>query len=150
MFVLLCSLTLFTLFDAKFKFLVSVLTFILGGIPIIADYVVCVPFAIAFIINGQYGTGLIFFLLHYTLFSLSTSYMLFNTTTNEVTPSPLVTGLSLWLGVTVFGIQGVILGPLLVCVGIVFHQEFSSYVLHTQNADLFEPLTKLRTPTRVL
>lgn len=104
----------FALFGLKSPFLWGVIMALLAFLPIVGIGVVFVPAAIYLILSGRTGAG-IFFVIFYVLLSGSVEYVFKPRLVGQrVKMHTLLVFLSIMGGLNLFGILGIIYGPLVV------------------------------------
>jgi len=103
----------FSLFGLKSAFLWGVIMGLLAFLPIIGVGAVFIPAAVFLIFKGRIAAG-IFFIIFYVLLSGGVEYLLKpKLVGNRVEMHPLIVFLSIIGGLQVFGILGIIYGPLI-------------------------------------
>ena len=121
--------------EAEFLYLATFLTFAISVVPIIPPFLVCVPWAITISIRVSLVRGLALFLIHYLAFAVIDD-ALYEKSLGTV--NSYVSALSVVFGVYVFGFEGVIFGPLLIC-GVSFAYELSGQSIQATQDDLTSP-----------
>ncbi|WP_028314017.1 AI-2E family transporter [Desulfatibacillum aliphaticivorans] len=104
----------FALFGLPSPFLWGVVMGILAFLPIVGIGVVFLPAAIIMFIQGKIATG-VFFIIFYSILSFSVEYVIKPKLVGDrVQMHPLLVFLAIMGGLKIFGILGVIYGPLIV------------------------------------
>ncbi len=122
----------FTFFGLASPFLWGVVMGILAFLPIVGIGVVMIPAAIIMFFKGKVATG-VFFLIFYSILSVSIEYVIKpRLVGNRVQMHPLLVFLSIMGGLKLFGILGVIYGPLIVTFFLtladIYHTSYQSIV----------------------
>ncbi|OQS05820.1 hypothetical protein THRCLA_02094 [Thraustotheca clavata] len=94
-----------------FVYLGTLITFFISIVPIIPAYLVCIPWVIALWSSTSFFKALLLFVIHYVAFSWI-DQVLYQKSLTAI--NPYVSALSVVFGVYVFGLEGVVFGPLLV------------------------------------
>ncbi|KAG7402390.1 hypothetical protein PHYBOEH_000098 [Phytophthora boehmeriae] len=113
----------FTIVNADFMYLATTVTFFISIVPIIPPYLVCVPWVISIGITSSFVKALVLFIVQYVAFTVLDD-MLYEK--SIVALNSYVSALSVVFGVYVFGFEGVIFGPLIVC-GVTFAYDVSNH-----------------------
>ncbi|CAH0491352.1 unnamed protein product [Peronospora farinosa] len=113
----------FTIVDADFMYLATTVTFFISIVPIIPPYLVCVPWVISIGLTTSIVRALALFAVQYVAFTVLDE-MLYEK--SIVALNSYVSALSVVFGVYVFGFEGVIFGPLIVC-GVTFAYDVSNH-----------------------
>ncbi|CAK9023557.1 Transmembrane protein 245 (Protein CG-2), partial [Durusdinium trenchii] len=132
---------LFKLLGIELLYLAAMMSIVLTVFPLIYAYWVCLPWCIVYALNGNYQTAIALFCLHYVLYYQVDSWVLggfqkkvgksrINKAADH-SKNEFITGISVFFGVTAFGAHGVLIGPLLVCLGL-----FAYNVLKDQQQDV--------------
>ncbi|BBO74528.1 AI-2E family transporter [Desulfosarcina widdelii] len=128
--------TLFWIFGLQSAFLWGVIMALLAFLPIIGIGVVFVPTVIFLFLKGRIGTGL-FFLIFYLLLSGGVEYILKPKVVGKrVQMHTLLVFLSIIGGLKLFGILGIIYGPLIATAFLTFteiyHSSYQNLIEHSQ------------------
>ncbi|OWZ22626.1 putative membrane protein [Phytophthora megakarya] len=113
----------FTIVNADFMYLATTVTFFISIVPIIPPYLVCVPWVISMGLTSSVVKALALFAVQYVAFTVLDE-MLYEK--SIVALNAYVSALSVVFGVYVFGFEGVIFGPLIVC-GVTFAYDVSNH-----------------------
>ncbi|KAG7391335.1 hypothetical protein PHYPSEUDO_005284 [Phytophthora pseudosyringae] len=113
----------FTIVNADFMYLATTVTFFISIVPIIPPYLVCVPWVISIGLTSSVVKALALFAVQYVAFTVLDE-MLYEK--SIVALNSYVSALSVVFGVYVFGFEGVIFGPLIVC-GVTFAYDVSNH-----------------------
>ncbi|KAF4137913.1 AI-2E family transporter [Phytophthora infestans] len=113
----------FTIVNADFMYLATTVTFFISIVPIIPPYLVCVPWVISIGLTSSIIKALALFAVQYVAFTVLDE-MLYEK--SIVALNAYVSALSVVFGVYVFGFEGVIFGPLIVC-GVTFAYDVSNH-----------------------
>ncbi|KAL4477163.1 hypothetical protein ABPG72_008897 [Tetrahymena utriculariae] len=99
------------IFDLPFSFITSVLAGILAIIPIIPVYFITIPYCIYLYFSGSILEMVILFVgyAHISLLSIDAIY------SKNIAVHPFITGICVAMGLSVFELKGIIIGPLIVC-----------------------------------
>ncbi|GMF25677.1 unnamed protein product [Phytophthora lilii] len=114
---------LFVLQNADFMYLATTVTFFISIVPIIPPYLVCMPWVISIGLTSSIVKALALFAVQYVAFTVLDE-MLYEK--SIVALNSYVSALSVVFGVYVFGFEGVIFGPLIVC-GVTFAYDVSNH-----------------------
>ncbi|CAM9742949.1 unnamed protein product [Sphacelaria rigidula] len=111
------TLLSFTLLNIEFPFFAAFVAVVVSILPVVPAYVVCWPWAVALILQGRW-VGIILAVSQNIIFGavdteLCTQASLALFGIQEA--NPYLTGLSSFLGFAVFGAQGALVGPLIIC-----------------------------------
>lgn len=106
------TLVIFVVSGAEYYNFASLLSFVFSAVPVIPAGVVSLPWFLAYLFKGHIVWSICFFGLHFYLSTVLASQLY--DTQIEIAP-PYITGLSVAMGLSVFGLKGILLGPLLVC-----------------------------------
>ncbi|CAI5732996.1 unnamed protein product [Peronospora destructor] len=117
------TMVAFTIVDADFMYLATTVTFFISIVPIIPPYLVCVPWVISIGLTTSIVRALALFAVQYVAFTVLDE-MLYEK--SIVALNSYVSALSVVFGVYVFGFEGVIFGPLIVC-GVTFAYDVSNH-----------------------
>ncbi|RLN93702.1 hypothetical protein BBJ28_00015583 [Nothophytophthora sp. Chile5] len=109
--------------NADFVYLATTFTFFISIVPIIPPYLVCVPWVISIGVTSSVVKALALFGVQYMAFTVLDD-MLYEK--SIVALNSYVSALSVVFGVYVFGFEGVIFGPLIVC-GVTFAYDVSNH-----------------------
>lgn len=112
-------------------YLATTFTFFISIVPIIPPYLVCVPWVISIGVTSSVVKAIALFGVQYFAFTVLDD-MLYEK--NIVALNSYVSALSVVFGVYVFGFEGVIFGPLLVC-GVSFAYEVSNHGIQAAQDD---------------
>ncbi|KAG3116821.1 hypothetical protein PI124_g4017 [Phytophthora idaei] len=113
----------FTIVNADFMYLATTVTFFISIVPIIPPYLVCVPWVISIGLTSSIVKALALFAVQYVAFTVLDE-MLYEKSILAL--NAYVSALSVVFGVYVFGFEGVIFGPLIVC-GVTFAYDVSNH-----------------------
>lgn len=113
----------FTIMNADFMYLATTVTFFISIVPIIPPYLVCVPWVISIGLTSSIVKALALFVVQYVAFAVLDE-MLYEK--SIVALNAYVSALSVVFGVYVFGFEGVIFGPLIVC-GVTYAYDVSNH-----------------------
>ncbi|KAL7689678.1 putative transmembrane protein TqsA [Plasmopara halstedii] len=113
----------FTIMNADFMYLATTVTFFISIVPIIPPYLVCVPWVISIGLTSSFVKALALFGVQYVVFTMLDE-MLYEK--SIVALNAYVSALSVVFGVYVFGFEGVIFGPLIVC-GVTYAYDVSNH-----------------------
>ncbi|KAE8880562.1 hypothetical protein PF010_g4818 [Phytophthora fragariae] len=113
----------FTIVNADFMYLATTVTFFISIVPIIPPYLVCVPWVFSIGLTSSVVNALALFAVQYVAFTVLDE-MLYEK--SIVALNAYVSALSVVFGVYVFGFEGVIFGPLIVC-GVTFAYDVSNH-----------------------
>ncbi|CAI5739897.1 unnamed protein product [Hyaloperonospora brassicae] len=113
----------FTIVNADFMYLATTVTFFISIVPIISPFLVCVPWVISIGLTSSIVKALALFAVQYVAFTVLDE-MLYEK--SIVAVNSYVSALSVVFGVYVFGFEGVIFGPLIVC-GVTFAYDVSNH-----------------------
>lgn len=113
----------FTIVNADFMYLATTVTFFISIVPIIPPYLVCVPWVISIGVTTSVVKAIVLFGVQYVAFTVLDD-MLYEK--SIVALNSYVSALSVVFGVYVFGFEGVIFGPLIVC-GVTFAYDVSNH-----------------------
>lgn len=105
----LVTILIFTALRVPYRFFATFLAFMLTLLPLAPAWAVCLPWVVGNGLTGRPLKAAALLVCHKVLFAMVDSGIY-----NEMAASPALTAMSVWLGFTVFGIQGVVFGPLLV------------------------------------
>ncbi len=104
----------FSLFGIKSPFLWGVLMSLLAFLPILGIGIVFIPAAIYFLLNGHIASG-VFFIIFYVVLSFGIEYLFKpKLVGNRIKMHTLLVFLSIVGGLNLFGILGIIYGPLII------------------------------------
>lgn len=106
------TLCTFTALGIQFPFFATFLSVFMSVVPVVPAYLVCVPWVGALLWSEEWQLGLLLFITQYVIIGYIDT-KLWREGVRQV--HPYLTGLSLFLGFAVFGAQGVLLGPLIIC-----------------------------------
>ncbi len=128
--------TIFWLFGLQSAFLWGVIMSLLAFLPIIGIGAVFIPTVIFLFLKGRIGASL-FFLIFYLLLSGGVEYLLKPRVVGKrVQMHTLVVFLSLIGGLNIFGILGIIYGPLIATAFLtltnIYHTSYQTFVEHSQ------------------
>ncbi len=128
--------TIFWLFGLQSAFLWGVIMSLLAFLPIIGIGAVFIPTVIFLFLKGRIGASL-FFLIFYLLLSGSVEYLLKPRMVGKrVQMHTLVVFLSIIGGLNIFGILGIIYGPLIATAFLtltnIYHTSYQTFVEHSQ------------------
>ncbi|KAG6613557.1 uncharacterized protein IUM83_04467 [Phytophthora cinnamomi] len=113
----------FTIVNADFMYLATTVTFFISIVPIIPPYLVCVPWVVSIGLTSSVVKALALFAVQYVAFTVLDE-MLYEK--SIVALNAYVSALSVVFGVYVFGFEGVIFGPLIVC-GVTLAYDVSNH-----------------------
>jgi predicted PurR-regulated permease PerM len=127
---------IFWLFGLQSPFLWGVIMFLLAFLPIIGIGAVFIPTVIFLFLKGRIGVSL-FFLIFYLLLSGSVEYLLKPKVVGKrVQMHTLVVFLSIIGGLKIFGILGIIYGPLIATAFLtltnIYHASYQAFIEHAQ------------------
>ena len=127
---------IFWLFGIQSAFLWGVIMFLLAFLPIIGIGAVFIPTVIFLFLKGRVGVSL-FFLVFYLLLSGGVEYMLKPKVVGKrVQMHTLVVFMSIIGGLQIFGILGIIYGPLIATAFLtltnIYHTSYQKLIEHTQ------------------
>ncbi|KAK1939297.1 Transmembrane protein 245 [Phytophthora citrophthora] len=121
----------FTIVNSDFMYLATTFTFFISIVPIIPPYLVCVPWVISIGLTSSVVKALALFAVQYVAFTVLDE-MLYEK--SIVALNSYVSALSVVFGVYVFGFEGVIFGPLIVC-GVTFAYDVSNHGIQAAQDD---------------
>jgi len=122
------TFVVFKALDISFMFLASSTSIVLTIFPFILPYFVCLPWVVFHFANSRYDIGIGLLVSHVFLYTTVDTWIISafrrkvqSTGGQEMDQSKneYMTGISIFFGVTAFGMHGIIVGPLLVCLGLV-------------------------------
>eukprot|EP00727_Mastigamoeba_balamuthi_P009860 m51a1_g5497 hypothetical protein (586) ;mRNA; r:346889-348890 len=121
----------FKAFGIRLVLICSLISGFFGMVPVVSPLVVCILALPQLIAQGRTLVLVSVFVLHlYAWWFVDTAIMA------EIPGAhPLLAGMSVALGVSAFNVQGIILGPTLVCLPVVIHKY---YVAFTKENDAIE------------
>jgi len=131
------TFVLYKVMGVQLPYLAALLTIMLTLFPVVYAYWACLPWCLVFAFHGRWQSSLILFTLQYILSYQLDSWALGTFQKKIQQPfaarphtdqskNEFMTGMSMFFGVTAFGAHGVILGPLLVCLGIVSYNTLKT------------------------
>jgi len=128
--------TIFWLFGLQSAFLWGVIMSLLAFLPIIGIGAVFIPTVVFLFLTGRIGASL-FFLIFYLLLSGSVEYILKPKVVGKrVQMHTLVVFLSIIGGLNIFGILGIIYGPLIATAFLtltnIYHTSYQTFIEHSQ------------------
>jgi len=118
------TLTIFMVFRVEYLYFATFLSFLFSAIPFVPDYVICSPWSFAIMSRGSYG-GFLLLIVH-TVSVTTVDTWIYEKNVGGVTPY--VATLSLAMGLPVFGMGGILIGPLVVCLGVMIHSLADKFV----------------------
>ncbi|KAL3310576.1 hypothetical protein Ciccas_010854 [Cichlidogyrus casuarinus] len=121
------------LFGVDFVVIPSVLAAIFGAIPILGNYWVAIPGIIDLVLfHESYWRGFLLFILHW----LPTQF-LDTAVYSEIKGAghPYLTGLSIAGGIYCFGIEGALMGPIVLCCLLVAVNLFRVFMNNSEKSD---------------
>ncbi|CAM9187912.1 unnamed protein product [Hapterophycus canaliculatus] len=101
----------FKILQIEFPFFAAFLAVLVSILPIVPAYIVCWPWAFTLVLHGRWS-GIILAVSQHTILSVIDTELY---TQGVREANPYLTSLSSFLGYSVFGAQGVLLGPLAMC-----------------------------------
>ena len=105
---------IFTIFQVKGALVFAVLTFVCVFIPMVGGSLVWFPLGLLRIINGDMVGGVIFWFVSGVFISLLDNFVRPMFLQDRIQLHPLIIFFSILGGISVFGVNGLILGPMLV------------------------------------
>merc|ERR1712166_903680 len=99
--------------ELEFKFFCTFLISLFSMCPLVQPYLVPLPWALALLLSGKYVVAAVFFGGIYTAMTFTDAWV-YEGSAQGI--HPYFTALSIVLGLSAFGISGVVIGPLLLCV----------------------------------
>ncbi|OQR91045.1 hypothetical protein ACHHYP_05013 [Achlya hypogyna] len=126
-----------------FVYLGTFITFFISIVPIIPAYLVCIPWVLALWSSTSFFKALLLFVIHYVAFSWI-DQVLYEKSLTSI--NAYVSALSVVFGVYVFGLEGVVFGPLLVC-GVNWAYEVSNHGIQAASQDEAEKAVDRRDST---
>ena len=129
----------FTIFGVDFGFITAFLSSMLSIIPYFPPWFCCLPAVIYLLYQSKYIYGISMLLIHMSLLWIDP--ILYEKIENS---HPYLTGLSIVLGLAEFGLNGVIIGPLLICVTSWCFKVASFYLLHFATFDSIKDKIKIK------
>ncbi|TMW63451.1 hypothetical protein Poli38472_002392 [Pythium oligandrum] len=136
----LVTLVSFTMVNADFVYLATTFTFFISIVPIIPPYLVCLPWVFSIWVTSSFLKAIALFAVQYFAFTMLDD-MLYEK--SIVALNSYVSALSVVFGVYVFGIEGVIFGPLSVC-AVTFAYEVSNHGIQAAQDEYFRASEDLR------
>lgn len=100
-------IVVFKIFDVKYLFTLSVLCVILDLMPIVGSALIYFPLAFMFFVQGKYAAG-IWFIILYALFMIIRNILEPKLLSKSLELHPILILMSLYVGVSVNGIMGII------------------------------------------
>lgn len=99
------------IWDLPFSFITSVLAGIVAILPVIPVYFITIPYCVYLYFQGSIFEMITLFLLylHISLLSIDTIY------SKNIAIHPFITGICVAMGMSVFDLKGIIIGPLIIC-----------------------------------
>lgn len=135
----LATLTIYWALDVPYMFFASNLSLTFTLFPVLYPYLICLPWCLALLLNAAYKRSFALIALHYSSFFVIDEWVFrsFERRTNKShafshhsEKRTYLTSLSVFFGVASFGPQGVVLGPLLVCLAIVVLDRIVDHFKH--------------------
>lgn len=106
-------MTVFYIFDVKYLFSLSIICVVLDILPIVGSAIVYIPVAIVFVMEGKIITAL-WILILYSVFVIVRNIMEPKLLSKSLEIHPLLILMSIYIGVSLYGIMGVIYFILLI------------------------------------
>ncbi|KAF0700038.1 Aste57867_9424 [Aphanomyces stellatus] len=124
------SLVSFSVVRTDFVFLGTLMTFFISIVPIVPPYLICLPY-VFLRLSTSFVTAIMLFVVHYVAFSWI-DQVLYERSLTSI--NAYISALSVAFGVYVFGLEGVVFGPLLVC-GVNWAYEISNQGIQAATSD---------------
>eukprot|EP00927_Polykrikos_kofoidii_P068090 TRINITY_DN63486_c0_g1_i1.p1 TRINITY_DN63486_c0_g1~~TRINITY_DN63486_c0_g1_i1.p1 ORF type:complete len:607 (-),score=60.41 TRINITY_DN63486_c0_g1_i1:431-2251(-) len=125
------TVIVFWLFDLKFRAFAALVGALFAAVPYLSAWLVCLPWVLALLLQTCYIRAAAFAVCYYL--SVSTACSLIHDDLTIV--HPYITNLSIFMGVTSFGVEGALFGPLLVCIGMAVYNVWRTYPLEQSRND---------------
>ncbi len=106
------------IFGIDFVFFATIITFLMSMLQILggATFLVCIPWSLALLAKSGWLYATAYFAIHVICFNVFDGALYGSFAARGEIQSPLFTALSIGLGFFTFGLQGILFGPLLVCI----------------------------------
>eukprot|EP00752_Nemacystus_decipiens_P012877 g11399.t1 len=104
----------FLALQIEFPYFAAFMAVVVSVLPVVPAYIVCWPWAIVLALHGRWAMGAILAFTQHTILSAIDTELC---TQGVRDANPYMTSLSSFVGFAVYGGQGVLLGPLIVCLG---------------------------------
>uniref|UniRef100_A0A7S2RV65 Transmembrane protein n=1 Tax=Mucochytrium quahogii TaxID=96639 RepID=A0A7S2RV65_9STRA len=143
------TLLIFKVLGVPLMFLAATMSIILTVFPLVYAYWVCLPWVFVYAFGtGRLNLALCLFSLHYVIYTILDGWSLKHfqkrlqerqqrgESTGDHSKNEYLTGISVFFGVTAFGVHGVLLGPLVVCLGLVAYNIVKTRLHSLQSGDI--------------
>ncbi|CAK4719848.1 unnamed protein product [Aphanomyces euteiches] len=117
------SLVSFSAVGTDFVFLGTLMSFFISIVPVVPPYLICLPY-VCLRLSTSLVPAILLFVVHYFAFTWI-DQVLYERSLTSI--NAYISALSVAFGVYVFGLEGVVFGPLLVC-GVNWTYEISNHV----------------------
>ncbi|ETV82973.1 hypothetical protein, variant [Aphanomyces astaci] len=124
------SLVSFSIVGTDFVFLGTLLSFFISIVPIIPPYLICLPY-VCLRLSTSFVPAVALLVVHYLAFTWI-DQVLYERSLTSI--NAYISALSVAFGVYVFGLEGVVFGPLLVC-GVNWAYEISNHGVQAATSD---------------
>ncbi|RHY93494.1 hypothetical protein DYB35_010047, partial [Aphanomyces astaci] len=122
--------TIVVAFGTDFVFLGTLLSFFISIVPIIPPYLICLPY-VCLRLSTSFVPAVALLVVHYLAFTWI-DQVLYERSLTSI--NAYISALSVAFGVYVFGLEGVVFGPLLVC-GVNWAYEISNHGVQAATSD---------------
>ncbi|KAH9194469.1 hypothetical protein AeNC1_003546 [Aphanomyces euteiches] len=129
------SLVSFSAVGTDFVFLGTLMSFFISIVPVVPPYLICLPY-VCLRLSTSLVPAILLFVVHYFAFTWI-DQVLYERSLTSI--NAYISALSVAFGVYVFGLEGVVFGPLLVC-GVNWTYEISNHGIQAATSDEDESL----------
>eukprot|EP00927_Polykrikos_kofoidii_P061259 TRINITY_DN56119_c0_g1_i1.p1 TRINITY_DN56119_c0_g1~~TRINITY_DN56119_c0_g1_i1.p1 ORF type:complete len:627 (+),score=55.87 TRINITY_DN56119_c0_g1_i1:106-1986(+) len=120
------TVLLFWLFGLDFRAFAASVAALFAAVPYLSAWLVCMPWVLALVLQECYARAAAFTICYYLAMTQIGTLIY-----DELTiVHPYITYLSVFMGVTSFGGEGALFGPLLVCIAMAIYRTWRTYALH--------------------
>ncbi len=157
------TLLLYKMFGLDFMYIAATMSIFLTVFPILYAAWVCVPWCLLYALRGETFFALFLLAMHYGVYNQLDAWALgtfqknvqkrrhAGTRASDPSRNEFLTGVSVFFGVTAFGSDGVLLGPLLVSLGVATYNFFQDlHHLETSPATTGSRISQPGTPVKPL
>ncbi len=114
----------FDILDLNLGFIMAIAAAFCSIIQLTSPFIICIPHALYIYFVRENLIQALLFIVSYMLISSKVYNDIFE---NSIDIHPYVTGLSIMMGIYAFNLQGIIYGPLLMCMALIVYRIVKRY-----------------------
>ncbi|CAM9155461.1 unnamed protein product [Ectocarpus sp. 13 AM-2016] len=135
------TLLSFKVLQIEFPFFAAFVAVLVSILPIVPAFIVCWPWALMLVLHGRW-VGIILAISQHLILSVIDTELYTQQGVREA--NPYLTSLSCFLGYSVFGAHGVLMGPLVLCLGTLIYSGLGFVQTSMAQGTTYDQFTSAR------